>query len=315
MDASNQYVRQVRLLTRILPIVADEKIFALKGGTAINLFIRDLPRLSVDIDLVYLPMSDRDTALAETADALSRISDAILRTIRGTEVVKSFEQQRDALRLFVAQGNDRIKIELSPVLRGAVFPVEEREVSPAVEDRFGYAAMQLLSVPDLYAGKICAALDRQHPRDLFDVKLLLENEGLTPELVQTFLVYLISHNRQMAELLQPARKDITGLYEGEFLQMSQTEVSLDELHAVRETLISQVNEALTPDQKQFLLSFKAREPRWELLGLDGADNLPAVRWKLQNLAKMPADKHREALRGLEAVLSGRTPASQAAGEA
>ena len=148
---------------------AAEKSLALKGGTAINLFVRDLPRLSVDIDLVNLPMDDRDMALKNIAEALSRIAETIIAAMPGTEIIRSFEHQADALRLFVSQGDDRIKIEFLPVLRGSVFPEELREVAPAVEEQFGYVEMQLLSIPDLYAGKICAALDRQHPRDLFDV--------------------------------------------------------------------------------------------------------------------------------------------------
>ena len=302
MDTASPYYGQVRLLTRVLPLVAVEKSFALKGGTAINLFVRDLPRLSVDIDLVYLPMDDRDTALKNVAEALSRIADAVIAAMPGTEVIRAFEQQADALRLFVSQNDDRIKIELSPVLRGSVFPEELREVSPAVEEQFGYVEMQLLSIPDLYAGKICAALDRQHPRDLFDVKLLFENEGLTEDLVRTFLVYLISHNRTMAELLQPTRKDIAGIYEGEFLRMSQIEVSLDELLSVRERLIGDLNRSLTEDQRKFLLSFKAGRPDWKLLGLEGVDKLPAVRWKLHNLERMPHDRHRAAYENLESVL-------------
>lgn len=302
MDTASPYYGQVRLLTRILPLVAVEKSFALKGGTAINLFIRDLPRLSVDIDLVYLPMDDRDAVLRNVAEALARIADAIIAAMPGTEIVRSFEHQADALRLFVAQGGDRIKIELSPVLRGSVFPQELREVSPAVEEQFGYVEMQLLSIPDLYAGKICAALDRQHPRDLFDVKLLFENEGLTEDLVRTFLVYLISHNRTMAELLQPTRKDIAGIYEGEFVRMSQIEVSLDELLAVRERLIADLNKALTEDQRKFLLSFKARRPDWNLLGIEGVDKLPAVRWKMYNLERMPRERYRQAYEKLERVL-------------
>jgi predicted nucleotidyltransferase component of viral defense system len=302
VDTASPYYRQVRLLTRVLPLVAAETSFALKGGTAINLFVRDLPRLSVDIDLVYLPMEDRDEAMKNIAEALSRIADAIVKAMPDTEIIRSYEDQADALRLFVSQGSDRIKIELSPVLRGSVFPEELREVSPAVEAQFGYVEMQLLSIPDLYAGKICAALDRQHPRDLFDVKLLFENEGLKDDLVKTFLVYLISHNRTMAELLQPTRKDIAGIYEGEFLRMSQIDVSLDELLAVRERLISEINQALTDEQRKFLLSFKARRPEWELLGIDGVDKLPAVRWKLQNLERMSEDRHRRAYNDLERVL-------------
>ena len=237
-------------------------------------------------------MDDWDEVLVKVAEALSRIADAIARVMPDTEIIRSYEDQADALRLFVSQGRDRIKIELSPVLRGSVFPEELREVSPAVEEQFGYIEMKLLSIPDLYAGKICAALDRQHPRDLFDVKLLFENEGLTADLVKTFLVYLISHNRTMAELLQPTRKDIAGIYEGEFLRMSQSEVSLEELLAVRERLIIDINRSLTGDQRKFLLTFKARRPDWSLLGLEGVNQLPAVRWKLHNLARMPEARHR-----------------------
>ncbi len=188
MDRNSEYYKQVQLLINVLPLVANEKCFALKGGTAINLFVRDFPRLSVDIDLVYLPMDDRDTALANITAALNRIADSILVAIPGTQIQKSFESRADALRLIVKQGDVQIKIELSPVLRGSVFPEEMREVSEKVEEQFGYVEMKMLSIPDLYAGKLCAALDRQHPRDLFDVKFLLENEGLTDDLKKTFLV-------------------------------------------------------------------------------------------------------------------------------
>ena len=64
MPADERYRRQVALLVRVLPLIAQEKCFALKGGTAINLFIRNLPRLSVDIDLAYLPVSDREDMVA-----------------------------------------------------------------------------------------------------------------------------------------------------------------------------------------------------------------------------------------------------------
>ena len=111
----------------------------------------------------------------------------------------------------------RIKIELSPVIRGSVFPEKNMEVSNAVQENFGYAEIAVASFPDLYAGKICAALDRQHPRDLFDIKFLYDNEGLTPELRKTFLVYLISHHRPIAEVLDPPRKDIKGIYENEWI--------------------------------------------------------------------------------------------------
>ncbi len=302
MAGNDKYERQVRLLIRVLPLVAAEKCFALKGGTAINLFVRDLPRLSVDIDLVYLPMDERDTALDNIRAALTRIADSIQKALPGSRIQKSFEQQSDALRLVVRDQDVQIKIELSPVLRGTVFPEAVQEVSESVEEKFGYAEMQLVSFADLYAGKICAALDRQHPRDLFDIKYLLENEGLGDDLMKTFLVYLISHNRTMAELLRPVRKDIQPLYEGEFLNMTQKPVKLSELESARENLVASITSAMTDKQKEFLLSFKARKPQWDLLEVAGAENLPAVRWKLHNLERMPDDKHNAAFEALKEVL-------------
>lgn len=299
---SERYRDQVRLLLRVLPLVAVEKCFALKGGTAINLFVRDLPRLSVDIDLVYLPMDNRDTALPAIHAALERIAAAITTTLKGARVQKSFEQQHDALRLVVRHNKAQIKIELSPVLRGSVFPDQVMGVRPIVEEQFGYAEIQVVSMPDLYAGKLCAALDRQHPRDLFDVKFLLENEGITDDLRRTFLVYLISHSRQIAELISPVRKNITGLYEGEFRAMAQVDVPLADLEAARATLVAAINTNLTTDERRFLVSFKKRAPDWSLLPLPHIKDLPAVRWKLMNLAKMSDDKHLAAANSLEALL-------------
>lgn len=105
----------------------------------------------------------------------------------------------------IARADDvQIKIEVTPVLRGAVYDPAILRVVPLVENEFGYAEMQVVSAADLYAGKIVAALDRQHPRDLFDVRDLLAHEGISAELRRAFLVYVISHNRTMAEILAPA---------------------------------------------------------------------------------------------------------------
>ena len=304
IDVNNIYRRQVQLLVRVLPLVDTEKCFALKGGTAINLFYRALPRLSVDIDLLYIPMNDRETALLNIKEALSRLSILIQQKIPGTKV-QNTHNQSDALRLIVSQDEIRIKVELSPVIRGTVFSEVRMEVAEEVEKEFGYAEMQVASLPDLYAGKICAALDRQHPRDLFDVKFLLENEGLTNDLRKTFLIFLISHQRPMAELLAPNRKDISEIYETEFKQMAEVDVPLEQLEEARENLIQQINENMTENEKKFLLSFKNKNPDWNLLEMDNVDviaNLPSVRWKMMNLQQMQPQKHKEAIEKLQSIL-------------
>ena len=304
IDANSRYAKQVQLLVRVLPLVDTEKCFALKGGTAINLFYRSLPRLSVDIDLLYIPMDDREKALQNIRAALSRISKLIVKTIPGSRVQDTHEQS-EALRLIVSHEDVRIKVELSPVIRGSVFPEERMEVTEEVEREFGYVEMQLASFPDLYAGKLCAALDRQHPRDLFDVKFLLENEGLTDDLRKTFLVFLISHQRPMSELLAPNRKDISEIYVSEFMQMAQIDVPIEQLEEARENLITQINADMTENERNFLLSFKNKKPDWSLLEIHNSaivSNLPSVRWKMLNLEKLPIQKHKEAYEKLKVIL-------------
>jgi predicted nucleotidyltransferase component of viral defense system len=303
MNRTTTYSKQVQLLLQVLPFIFREKCFALKGGTAINLFIRDMPRLSVDIDLVYLGDEDRRMVLEIIAASLARIADSILSSLSGTTIHKAFEEKPDALRLLVTRNMVQIKIELSPVLRGTVFPPELRTVSDIVEEKFGFAEAPIVSMPDLYGGKICAALDRQHPRDLFDVKLLLETEGVTDFIRKATLVYMISHPRPIAELLNPHRKDISSVFSNEFLGMTRDTVTLDELVEARETLIRSIQINMTSEEKDFLLSFKNKNPQWDKLGISGIEKLPAVQWKIHNLNKMNIDKQKIAFGNLERIIA------------
>lgn len=299
--AREAYTAQVELLVRILPIVADEDIFALKGGTAINLFYRDLPRLSVDIDLTYLPIKERAESLAEINTALDRIAGAIERTIKGARARRIAGGGGGATRILVRLGAAEIKIETSPVTRGVVHDPEWRSVSDAVQDEFGFAEIQVVSFEDLFGGKLHAAVDRQHPRDLFDVKLLYEIEGLTDALFRTFLVYVASSNRPLHELLDPHPVDLDQAYAREFVGMTRAPVELDDLIAIRTQLVADIRDRLDVNAKAFLLSLHDTKPNFGVIGMPQAADLPAVRWKLQNLEKLIVDnpdKHaaqREAL--------------------
>ena len=201
MDQAKRYDQQVQLLVRILNIVDEEKCFALKGGTAINLFIRDMPRLSVDIDLVFLPDLKRDEALKSIQGALIQVAERAQQLFPAANIIRAFESKTDALRLLIGERGVQVKIELSPVLRGVVYEPIRLKVRPKVEQAFGFSENTLVSLADLYGGKICAALDRQHPRDLFDIKGLFEHEGITEDIRKAFLIYLISHPRPAHELL------------------------------------------------------------------------------------------------------------------
>lgn len=302
MDRS-LFLAQVDLLLRILPYVMRDPRFALKGGSALNLFIRDLPRLSVDIDLTYLPIEDRDSTLANISEILTTISRDISRAMPQVTIQPLKATDERLRKLVVRSGLVTVKVEPNETIRGSVFPCELRDLAPQVEEEFGlFMSVQTLSLADLYGGKICAALDRQHPRDLFDVQMLLANEGLTPAIRTAFLVYLISHNRPMVEVLQPNRLPLETAFASEFVGMSRVSVTCEELVAVRERLIDLLRQSLSIDEKRFLLSVKELEPDWTLLGLTGVEELPAVRWKLKNLAKMPKAKHRVAVAKLKKVL-------------
>ena len=241
MAFQDAYRQQVALLIGTIPFVAQEQCFALKGGTAINLFVRDLPRLSVDIDLTYLAVEDRASSLAAIDAAMVRIKERVEGGLPGSTVAPSRSAgDRIITKLIVRSEGVQIKIEITPVLRGTVYDPVVMSVVPSVEDTFGFAEMQVVSFADLYAGKIVAALDRQHPRDLFDVRDLLANEGISHELRRAFLVYLISHNRPMAEVLAPTRKPLAEEFKRGFVGMTQENVELADLEATRETLVAKM---------------------------------------------------------------------------
>ena len=308
MDSSNPFYRQVSLLVQLLPIVGQQTCFALKGGTAINLFIRDLPRLSVDIDLAYLPMADREQALAEIDSALKAIALETEKRLSACKVNAQPNQHTGTLlKLNIASPDAIVKIEVTPVLRGAVYEPELRTMRASVEERFGFVEVPLLSFSDLYAGKLCATLDRQHPRDLYDTLLLLDNEGISREMMVAFLVYLIGHNRPMSELLAPRAKSLAEVYESEFKGMAFDDVGIMVLEGTLPRLVETLHNNLTDADKAFLLSFKEGRPDWDHLSIPHIEQLPSVRWKLQNLKTLETKnkkKHRETIEKLEVVLHG-----------
>lgn len=309
MAFNDSYRRQVALLLRTIPFIAAEDSFALKGGTAINLFVRDLPRLSVDIDLTYLPLLPRARSLGAIDKAMQRIAARVQKAIKAAHVT-SAAVEGAVTKLFVREAGVQIKIEVTPVMRGCAYAAELRGVSPAVEAAFGFAEMKVLSFPDLYAGKIVAAFDRQHPRDLFDVRDLLANEGIDDRLRAAFIVYLLSHNRPMAEVLAVRPKDIAAEFATGFQGMTAAPVALDELIAARAALVDGMIKNMPQAHRAFLVAFESGAPDWTLLAVPKADRLPAVKWRQQNLAKLTNNKRIALVAQLEAVLQQPATPSQ-----
>lgn len=303
MASPDVYDRQVALLVRLLPAIAAEPVFALKGGTAINLFVRDLPRLSVDIDLTYLPVEPRAASLQGIDAALERIMINIKKSIGGAQVHVQRSGEGQIERLHV-QAGVTVKVEVTPVLRGVVFDPVMMGVTEGVEARYGFAETLVVSQADLYAGKLVAAFDRQHPRDLFDVKLLLENEGVGDDLRRAFVVYVLASQKPVNAILAPRRKDIAAKYEQEFRGMALVEdPGLEALLAAREEMIALLVGQMPDAHRRFFLSFKRGEPEWDLLGLAHVAELPAVRFRIQKLSALAPEARADQLARLEAVLA------------
>jgi predicted nucleotidyltransferase component of viral defense system len=303
MNMEKIYIDQVRLLLRVLPEFQSHKSFALKGGTAINLFIRNLPRLSVDLDFSYIPIADRKTSLEEINLVAQTVAKELERKIPNSHLGLRKTAEGYIYQILIQQNLAAVKVDINHIIRGTVFPCQQLELCAQAQQEFGvFCEANVLSFDDLYAGKICAALDRQHPRDFFDIKHMLDGEGLTENLVEAFVVYLISHNRPMHELLNPHLHSFEEVFENEFHGMAFQEISYAELIESAKKLVTELHKKLTAKHREFLISFKRLEPKWELLRESHIAQLPAVKWKILNLKRLPNEKRQQQLALLEGVL-------------
>lgn len=297
------YRAQVELLLRVLPYVAKEKIFALKGGTAINLFVRNLPRLSVDIDLTYLPFQDRKTAMKGITEGLARIADDLKNSVPGIQVVAMPQSDGQEAKLSCKLDGAQIKIEVNTTIRGYLQEPRLMQVVDAVQNEFGmFAAINVVSQGELYGGKICAALDRQHPRDLFDINDLFANEGITEEIRLGFIAALVGHSRPIHEMLSPNFQNQRSAFDAQFAGMTSTPFTYEDFEVTRVRLVEEINRTLTDDDRKFLISFKTGELDWGLYPIAGLENMPAVKWKLLNIRKLlekNPSKHAEQLNELK----------------
>ena len=281
-----KYIELVRLLIDAAPSVFEGNPFALKGGTAINLFVAEMPRLSVDLDLVFADHRvGRKEALRSIAEALAVTRDRLQRA--GIEVDLVASKSGDESKLFIRRGRNLVKVEANHVFRGTVLPVEKKKMVPAARLLFA-TGMEIatLAAPELYGSKLVAAMDRQHPRDLFDVHGLFAGDGLTSAIVDCFVCYLAGHNRPVHEVLFSRPLDIAAAFENEFAGMARQQVAFDELLAVRERLQAELPAALSPEHRRFLVSLVEAEPNWNVAPCLHLAEMPAIRWKLENLRKL-----------------------------
>lgn len=275
------YKKQVAFLIRIMPSVYMIKDFAVHGGTAINLFHKDMPRYSVDIDITYIPVKARKESLKEINVHLISLKQMIEKTIPGIKVI----HKPDVWKLLCMKDGASVKIEVNGTKRGIIGAVEDRTLCTKAQSEFSMGCIaRTVSFTQLYGGKISAALSRQHPRDLFDCKYMpidsLEQakEGL--------LFCLLGSDKPIIESLQPNPIDQREALENQFQGMTDISFTYEDYENTRKQLITSVNTILTDEDKVFLSSFEAGEPQWDNSGYSHFKDFPSIQWKLLNISKL-----------------------------
>lgn len=295
------YRRQVALLIRIMPSVFRIKDFAVHGGTAINLFYKNMPRYSVDIDLTYIPITDRRTSIDVINTHLTQLKQMIERTVPGIKVV----HKPDVLKLQCSYEGAMVKIEVNGTKRGIIGATGDHMLCARAQNEFQMGCKaRIVSFSQLYGGKITAALSRQHPRDLFDCKYMeIDN---FKDVKDGFMLCLLGSDKPIIESLRPNSIDQTEALEKQFAGMSDVPFSYADYEDARINLVKMVNDNLDSADKDFLLSFEVGNPIWNLCCAGDLSAYPSIRWKQQNIIKLKEinpQKHLDGINNLREFFS------------
>ncbi len=290
MAEKDKYFSQTQLMLNVLTSV-DLGDFALKGGTALNFFYEDMPRFSVDIDLTYTKLLTREDSLSKIHEGVHKIKNT-LDNLGYQSVLVNSDKSNPAIKLIVFNEKSSIVIEPNSTLRGTLFPIKYKELAKSAVNTFKVAgSVPCLDKLELYAGKLNAMLDRQHPRDIFDMLIFLENNSLK-DIIDPFIAYMAQGSRPFSEILAPHEIDIKNTFKTAFQGMTKRKIELDDLITTRTRIISELKASLTERHKQFLLSMMNNNPDWDLLPFDNLKELPAIKWKLLNIQKMDKKKRK-----------------------
>lgn len=278
---SSIYARKVELMLRLIPIVMDEGVFAIHGGTAINLFLKDLPRYSVDVDLTYIPLADRQTSLDNINSHLKSIADKAKKAFKGMHIVPNY----NTCKLLCEYRGEQVKIEVNQTKRGIIGgEVQTIPLSEKAQEEFSlFCEANIVPMTQLYGGKIAAALSRQHPRDLFDVKYM---DIPLSECREGLIFCLLGSDRPIHESFAPHLIDQREVMENQFAGMTDISFTYEEFEATRSKLINDVHSLMTEADKKFLIGFEFGQPEWHGYEFEYFKDYPSVQWKLLNLKKL-----------------------------
>lgn len=289
-------------MIRIMPSVYEIEEFAMHGGTAINMFHKNMPRYSVDIDLTYTPLKEREESLTEINTQLIALKRLIEKTVPGIKIT----HKPNVWKLLCVKDGDMVKIEVNGTKRGVIGDIEVKSLCPKAQEEFNMGCLaRIVPFTQLYGGKIAAALSRQHPRDLFDCKYM-DVESF--DVVKNGLMFcLISSDKPIIESLQPNLVNQEDTLKNQLEGMSDIPFGYADFDDARKDLIESVNGILTDDDKEFLISFEQGTPKWERCCAGNLSVYPSVQWKLLNIEKLKAinpEKHKSSVEKLASIHPG-----------
>jgi predicted nucleotidyltransferase component of viral defense system len=291
---NSTYKSQVHLLLRILPIIYKEKDFAVHGGTAINLFVKNMLRYSVDVDLTYIPLESRETSLRNINAKLVNIGEEIKR-IMPIVRIKSVPE-----KLLCTMGTNTVKIEVNAIQRGLIGEVIDLPLCNQAQKEFElFCKARVVSISQLYGGKLGAALNRQHPRDLFDYKYMDIADFAT---IKHGLVYnILSSPKPVVELLSPNPIDQTQTLENQFWGMTDIPFTYENYIQARQELIAFVNSNISRRDKDFFISYEDGCPQWDNSEYESFKKYPSIQWKQLNILKLKVENPTKHRKGVEKI--------------
>ena len=294
------YKQQVELLLKIIPTLSGIDSFAVHGGTAINLYVLDLPRYSVDIDITYTPIKSREESFVDIHNNLDIIKNRVKSSI--PNVIVSEKPNK----IYCNQRGIMVKVEVSGTKRGLIEPTEIRPLCEKAQTVFEtFNKVKTVSYSQLYGGKISAALDRQHPRDLFDVKLMFDRINSFNDIRNGFFYCILGGDRPIVESLAPNRTDQSDTLVKQFAGMTDIPFTYADFEATREKLVEFIHTNLTDEDRGFLLDFEAGNPLSQYADYQEFLKFPSVQWKQLNINKLKTDnptKHRQGVEKLAKCL-------------
>jgi hypothetical protein len=291
---NEEYKERVRLLLRIIPVISKIDSFAIHGGTGINLFVQDLPRYSVDIDITYIPIQAREESLLAIKRNLNEVKDKLKALIPGIII------QEKPNKLICTYQGIFVKIEVNDVKRGMIANAIVLPLCKTAQNVFGvFCEAKIVPLSQLYGGKITAALDRQHPRDLFDVKYMFEYIKSFDEIKQGFMFCLLGSDRPIVEMLSPNLIDQREALDNQFTGMATIPFSYEDYEKTRLSLMEYINNNLTDNDKHFLISFEEGAPEWGITDYPTFKDYPSVLWKSLNINKLKEINPKKHKQGIE----------------